>query len=106
MTAQVLKLPRRSETPTAEQLVGRIRAMSLESERMRFEHPHFKERLLHRKLNMRQVLETIKKGCPVGVPRLDQWGDWRIKLKKMAAGRTVQVVVAVKSDHVVVVTVI
>lgn len=55
---------------------------------------------------MRQVLETIRKGCPVGSPQLDQWGDWRIKLRRKAAGRTVQVVVAVKTDHFVIVTAI
>jgi hypothetical protein len=106
MSALVVKLPGCPVTPTADQLVARIRAMSLESERMRFDHPHFQRRLLQRKLNMRQVLETIKKGCPIGVPRLDQWGDWRIKLKRRAAGRKVQIIVAVKADHFVVVTVI
>ena len=55
---------------------------------------------------MRQVLETIRKGCPVGTPKLDVWGDWRIKLRRKAAGRKVQIVVAVKADHFVVVTVI
>jgi hypothetical protein len=55
---------------------------------------------------MRQVLETIRKGNPVGVPKRDHWGEWRIKLKRKAIGRTVQVVVAVKVDHFVVVTVI
>jgi len=73
---------------------------------MRFDHPHFQLRLKQRKVNMRQVLETIRKGNPVGSPKLDHWGDWRIKLRRKAAGRTVQVVVAVKTDHFVVVTVI
>lgn len=106
MSALVVKLPGHLATPTAEQLVARVRAMSLESERMRFEHPHFQQQLRERKLNMRQVLETIRKGCPVGPPTLDQWGDWRIKLRRKAAGRKVQVVVAVKADHFVVVTAI
>jgi hypothetical protein len=106
MSALVVKLPGHLATPTADQLVARVRAMSLESERMRFNHPHFQHRLRHRKLNMRQVLEAIRKGCPIGAPTLDEWGDWRIKLRRKAAGRKVQVVVAVKTDHFVIVTVI
>jgi hypothetical protein len=106
MSAVVVPLPDHLATPSAEQLVARVRAMSLESERIRFEHPHFQLRLHQRKLNMRQVLETIRKGTHVGRPILDQWGDWRIKLRRKAAGRKVQVVVAVKNDHFVVVTVI
>jgi len=52
------------------------------------------------------VLETIRKGSAVGTPHLDEWGDWRIKLRRRVAGRRVQVIVAVKTDHFVVVTVI
>lgn len=70
-----------------------------------FEEPHFRENLAERHVNMRQVLETLKKGNPVGEPTLDQWGDWRLKLKRVVAGRRVQVVVAVKADHCVCVTV-
>lgn len=72
---------------------------------MRFDHPHFQERLAERNLNMRHVLETVGKGLPTGNPKLDDWGDWRVKLRRKVAGRRVQVVVAVKSDHFVAVTV-
>ncbi|MGH6735014.1 MAG: DUF4258 domain-containing protein [Methyloceanibacter sp.] len=72
---------------------------------MRFDHPHFQQRLGARRLTMRHVLETVRKGCPVGNPAIDQWGDWRIKLRRKVAGRRVQVVVAVKADHFVAVTV-
>ena len=106
MSALVVTLPGLPATPTADQLVTRIRAISKESDRLRFKHPHFQARLRLRRINMRQVLETIRKGYPIGTPTLDEWGDWRIKLKRKAAGRTVQVVVAVKADHIVAVTVI
>lgn len=92
--------------PTENQLLQRIRAFAVGSESMRLDHPHFQERLKERGLNMRQVIETVRKGCAVGTPKLDEWGDWRIKLRRVVAGRRVQVVVAVKSDHFVVVTVI
>jgi Domain of unknown function (DUF4258) len=106
MKALVVKLPSAPVTPTADQLVARIRAMCLTHGGMRFDHPHVQRRLTERTLNMRQVLETVRKGSPTGSPELDQWGDWRIKLRRTAAGRKVQVIVAVKTDHFVVVTVI
>ena len=104
MTAKVVALPARLAIPTADQLVTRVRRMAHQPNGMRFDHPHFQQRLTARKLNMRQVLETVTNGCPVGNPTLDQWGDWRIKLRRKVAGRRVQVVVAVKGDHFVAVT--
>lgn len=101
-------LPVAHPTPTTDQLVARIRQLA-DSGRLgttRFDEPHFQRQLIERDLNMRQVLETVRKGCPVGVPKLDQWGDWRIKLRRKVAGRRVQVVVALKADHFVAVTVI
>lgn len=94
--------------PTAEQMVNRIRELANSGEPgcMRFDAPHFQEQLVNRQVTMRQVLETVRKGCPVGTPMLDQWGDWRIKLRRKVAGRRVQVVVALKTDHFVAVTVI
>jgi hypothetical protein len=73
---------------------------------MRFNEPHFKQQLVARQLNMRQVLETVRKGCPVGSPKLDRWGDWRVKLRRKVAGKRVQVVLAVKEDHFVAITAI
>jgi hypothetical protein len=105
MTARIVPLRRHAKPPTAEQLVTRVRGLALQTAGVRFDHPHFKQRLAERKLNMRQVLETVKKGCAVGDPILDQWGDWRIKLRRKVAGRRVQVVLAVKTDHCVAVTV-
>jgi hypothetical protein len=105
MSENVVRLPLSQAAPTAEQLLTRVHEME-KIGRMRFDHPHFQQRLLQRKLNMRQVLETVRKGCVVGVPKIDKWGDWRIKLRRKVAGRRVQVVVAVKPDHFVAVTVI
>lgn len=54
---------------------------------------------------MRQVLDVIDNGEPIGNPKLDQWGDWRIKLHRKSAGRRVRIVIAVKETHFVIVTV-
>jgi len=42
----------------------------------------------------------------VGDPQLDARGDWRIALQRLAAGRKVQVTVAVKEDHFVIVKIL
>jgi hypothetical protein len=104
MKDKVVAFPGRREAPSAAQLVTRIRKMA-GSDRVGFDEPHFRDNLTVRHVNMRQVLETLRKGSPVGEPTLDDWGDWRLKLKRVVAGRRVQVVVAVKADHCVCVTV-
>ena len=95
--------------PTVGEMVGKARALAAEENRTQsvfFDHPHFHLRLGQRGLNMRHVLETLREGEPTGKPTLDPYGDWRIKLKRIVAGRTVQIVVAVKTDQIVVVTAI
>ncbi|MEO9168656.1 MAG: DUF4258 domain-containing protein [Aestuariivirga sp.] len=91
--------------PSDQQLVPRIRALVGTAGGMRWDHKHFQQRMKERDLNMRQVLETIKEGAPMGPPTQDEWGDWRVKLRRVVAGRLVRVVIAVKNDHFVIVTV-
>jgi hypothetical protein len=55
---------------------------------------------------MRQVLDVLRLGEAVSEPKLDDYGDWRIKLRRFVAGRRVQVVVAVQATRLVVVTAI
>ena len=54
---------------------------------------------------MRDGLETIRGGTAVSEPVLDKFGDWRLKLRRLVAGRRVHVVVAIgKGDTVAVIT--
>jgi hypothetical protein len=92
--------------PTATSLGVHARNLAVNSANIMFDHPHFQQRMVERGLNMRQVMEVLRKGCVVSGPTQDLYGDWRIKLKRLVAGRRVQVVVAVKEDHLVVVTAI
>lgn len=62
--------------------------------------------MIQRGITMRQILEVARKGEAVSGPTLDEWGDWRIKLRRKVAGRRVQIVTAVKADLFIVVTVI
>jgi len=55
---------------------------------------------------MRQVLDTLRHGRVVSGPTKDEWGDWRVKLRRKVAGRRVQIVVVVKERHLDVVTAI
>ena len=67
---------------------------------IRMEIPHFQDRMVERGIDMRSVLEVLRKGRSVGPPELDQNGDWRVRMRRKAAGRRVNVVVAVHDDHV------
>ena len=92
--------------PTTEFLLSRLRELSANSTNIIFDHPHFQERLTSRGLSMRHALEKLRQGKAVGAPEQDKWGDWRIKVTRLVAGRRVQVVVAYKGDHFVAVTII
>jgi hypothetical protein len=58
-----------------------------------------------RNLNMRQVLECIRNGNYIGEPIKDEYGDCRLKLRRLVAGRRVKVVVAITENSLSVVTV-
>ena len=91
--------------PSAASLVERVRATLAESA-IEFDHPHLKQRMSERDLQMRHILECLRSGDVVDGPKLDEHSDWRIKLRRYVTGRKVQVVVAVKKRRVVVVTAI
>ncbi len=97
---------RPSSAPSRDEIVQKVRALAAETTNLRFDHPHIQQRLAKRGITMRQVLEVLRQGSITSGPTLDEHGDWRIKLKRRVAGRRVQVVVAVKEDHLVVVTAI
>jgi hypothetical protein len=58
----------------------------------------FELKMLVRNFDMRQVLETIKQGVINQGPTLDQYSEWRCRVKRRVAGRLVRVVVALSSD--------
>jgi hypothetical protein len=100
--------PPSEQLPRLDELVLQTRTLAASGQdttRIHFDHPHFRQRLVQRKVSMRQVLETLREGSAEGTPTRDRYGDWRIKLRHTASGRPVQVVVAVKQDHLVLVTV-
>lgn len=84
----------------------RVRLLSLNSGNMRMDEPHLRLRMQQRGISMRQMLVVIAEGEAIDGPRLDPYGDWRIKLARKVAGRRVQVVVAVGEKHFTAVTVI
>lgn len=92
--------------PTRDDLTSHLRVLAQDDDNMGWIGDHFPDRLRQRGLTMRQVIEVIKHGECVSGPTLDEYGDWRIKLKRVVAGRRVQVVVAVKEHHFDIVTAI
>jgi hypothetical protein len=91
--------------PNQNELVKLTHELAKESENIRFEAPHAQLRLQERNISIRQVLEVLRNGHCVSGPTQDKYGDWRIKLRRMVAGKRVQVVVAVKKTYLEVITV-
>ena len=87
--------------PSGADLAKQVKALAMaDSANIRMDMPHFQERMVERDVDMRSVLEVLRKGRPFGSPELDQNGDWRIKMRRKVAGRRVVVVVAVYDDHI------
>lgn len=100
------KAPVGGPNPSAAQLEARIHELSKNTSNLRFDHPHFRIRMIQRGITMRQVLEVLRHGNVVDGPKKDHWGDWRVKLQRKVAGRRVQVVVAVQKGRLDLVTTI
>jgi hypothetical protein len=103
MAAEVIPFP---ERPSREELEARVHTLSRDTRNINFESPHFQQRLQERGIVMRQVLDVLRNGEAIHGPTKDVWGDWRIKMRRMSAGRRVQVVVAVRPTELVAITVI
>lgn len=104
---EILPFPVSENSPESlEELVKRTRELAKRSENVYLDHPHAKERMLERCVSIQQVLDVLRQGKGVDGPTLDMYGCWRIKLERFSAGRKIQVVVIVQSDHLEVVTVI
>jgi hypothetical protein len=98
--------PPSDDAPSAAEFESRVHELAKVSVNLHFDHPHFQKRLAERQITMRQVLEALRKGCVIDGPEKDQWGDYRVKLQRRVAGRRIQIVVAVKEQHLDLVTVI
>ena len=100
--SSVTPFPQQRQTsPSASDLAGQVRALAAaESENVWMDSPHFQRRMVQRGIDMRSVLEVLRKGRPFGSPQLDENGDWRLKMRRRVAERRVEVVVAVYVDHI------
>ena len=47
---------------------------------------------------MRQALDTLRNGKIIKGPTLDEYGEWRVTLRKRSAGRVTRVAVAIKNE--------
>ena len=108
MAAEIVPIgqPKPKPPPTLSELVQRVHELAKDSDNIGFLSPHAQMRMQQRGITMRLVLETLRKGEGISGPTKDQYGDWRIKLRRHVAGRRVQVVVAVMEKEFSVVTVI
>ena len=104
---KIIKFPNQEPCPySLEDLAERVRELSKDSSNVFFLCQHAKDRKKSRNITIRQILDVLRNGEGVSGPTIDKYGHWRIKLKRYTSGRTVQVVVVFKNDHIEVVTVI
>ena len=89
-----------------EEAVAKIHEIAKKSENVFFLCDHAKGQAKKRKASSMQIFDVLKHGKGVDGPKLDRYGDWRIKLKHYTCGRIVQVVVALNVNSLTVVTVI
>ena len=86
----------------------RLRAIAKDSHRV-YLTPHAKRRMVQRRVNLRQVLECLRKGRICEPAHLTIHGDWKATLELQYAGDRVKVAVAIEKqedgDLAVVVTV-
>jgi hypothetical protein len=103
----VRKVPEPEIPPQSlEKLVKQTHELAKKSENVYWDCPHAQQRMRERNVTIRQILDVLRHGKGVSGPTQDQYGDWRIKLKYLSAGRSVQVVVVVREEYLEVVTVI
>lgn len=106
VSAVVLLFPEPDWKPSREELLALLRELANDTINMRIDAPHVQDRMEKRHISMRQVLDVVRNGEVIDGPKLDQYGDWRLKLKRLSAGRRVQVVVAITKVNFSLVTVI
>ena len=87
--------------------MGIVRAAAADSDRIGWSD-HARARMEERNVTMRQALDTLRNGKIVSGPTLDEYGEWRVTLRKRSAGRATRVAVAIKEGgrNLTVVTVI
>ena len=66
---------------------------------VRMSEPHLGIECWSEGSTWRSVLDVLRHGRFVGSPELDEYGDWRIEMRRKVAGRRVHVVVAVGAGH-------
>ena len=108
MGAKVIpfQLVRQEPTPKLRELTDRVHQLAKENPDCINYSLHLQDRMRQRGKTMRDILETLKKGEGVKGLGVDEYGDFRIKLKRCVAGKRIQIVVAVRDKDLSVVTVI
>lgn len=105
--SELIAFPEPERFPESlDELVKKTHEVAKNSENVWIDCPHVKERMRQRNVSMRQIFDVLRNGKGISGPTLDKYGEWRIKLKRYSAGRTVQVVIVLKNHQLEVITVI
>jgi hypothetical protein len=76
----------------------KVRAIAQDSDRVVLT-PHAKKRMIKRRINMRQILDCLRRGRISEPAHLTIQGDWKATLEHQCAGDVVKVAVAIESQN-------
>lgn len=80
-----------------------IRRLAVDSANVTFVR-HAQQRQVERRIDHWRIMAVLQKGVIVEGPALDPKGLWRCTLRRFAAGESINVVVAIGDDELIVVT--
>ena len=88
--------------PTRLNLEERVHALAQgDTQNILMLRSSFKEAMAECGVDMRAILVVLRKGRCVQEPWPDQYGDWRVMMRRKVADRRVDVEVAIRDDHLV-----
>ena len=95
--------------PSKEEMEKRVRDLMADKSRKRvmWDEQRFPLQMRKRQLDMIQIIDVLNEGEITDDPKLDEYGDWTMKLeKKWPSGRKIQLVTALTETHLDLVAVI
>lgn len=98
--AAVIPFPKRwQDVPTRDSLAEHVRTIALgDSRRVFMTCSAFKEALEQLDVGTRSAFEVLRTGKCTHPPYKDQYGDWRVVMRRKVAGRRIFIEVAVRAD--------
>ena len=78
--------------------IDRVRELAVSTNKINWT-THFLERADEREITLRQVITVMRRGELAEDPVRDEYGGWKVTLKRHCAGQLVRVVVAISDTN-------